>query len=152
MDRIRVLVAACATLLLLPASSTDAAAPKVAGNVGLAQKIIKERLFDPYSVRFENTAARAGVDRAGKPERLVCGSYNAKNRYGAYIGAKRFVYVPSEKAVYTVQIEKLFASGGSITADGIAEDSDGSSEQTTAALKLLNALSSDVEFWLRQCV
>lgn len=64
--------------------------------VGDAKKIVKEQLVDPSSARFEDVVVqRAETSKDGvhhplaKP--VVCGWVNAKNRMGAYSGARRFV-------------------------------------------------------------
>ena len=148
---IKKFVAVFALQASLFSAGANAQAVKSGSNSSLAQKIIKDRLLDPYSVRFEGLSTKAGKDRLGKVEPLVCGSYNAKNKFGAYIGAKKFVYVPSEKAVFTVKIEKFLADGSSITSDAVMENAKGDIRKLLAAQKTLNEVAKDVEFWLLQC-
>lgn len=49
-----------------------------------AKERISRQLRDPASVQFRN------VER--HPKGAVCGEYNAKNGYGAYVGFKPFGY------------------------------------------------------------
>lgn len=49
-------------------------------------------LFDPASAQYRNL-------RAGR-QGAVCGRYNAKNRYGAYVGFKDFVLLKDNKTLY----------------------------------------------------
>lgn len=50
-----------------------------------AEDAVKAILNDPGSATFENV-------QPGKTERHICGTVNAKNRMGAYVGRTPFVY------------------------------------------------------------
>lgn len=52
-----------------------------------ARQITSQNLFDPYSAQFTDLK-KIDTDIGF----VVCGSVNAKNRMGAYVGAKRFIY------------------------------------------------------------
>ena len=66
-------------------------------------------LKDPRSAQIEvSTSNKIGTDQ----EQITCGSYNAKNSYGGYIGFKPFVYRSSD--------------GGTLYSDGVAVRSNGS--------------------------
>ena len=54
-----------------------------------AQETIKSQLKDPYSAVFEGIYM--GKTENGAP--VVCGTVNAKNSYGGYIGRKNFYYL-----------------------------------------------------------
>ena len=67
-----------------------------------AIEVVKKDLKDPYSAKFEEVRlAKRVTDK--KPEKytseFICLSVNAKNSYGAYIGAR-----------YTI-VEKFFDTG-----------------------------------------
>lgn len=48
-----------------------------------AVNIIRDRLNDPESAKFLNVVYR--------PELGVCGEFNAKNKFGGYVGYKKFL-------------------------------------------------------------
>ncbi|BBH12917.1 hypothetical protein [Chromobacterium haemolyticum] len=50
----------------------------------VAKTILKSTLFDIDSAKFENVYWNDGRDH-------ICGSVNAKNKMGAYVGVQRFV-------------------------------------------------------------
>lgn len=140
----------------LALSSVGFAAPrKSIGNTDTltAQRIIKARLIDPYSVRFEMKQSVTGKDRGGNSVRLTCGSYNARNRMGGYVGAIGFVYVPSEQAVFTSNIERLSQNGSALTAEDLVTQAKRMSDvnEMMAQKPKLDALSEDVKYWLIQC-
>ena len=60
------------------------------------EQIIKDyfstKLFDPYTAKYTFTNPRKGYNRLGglKYGWYVCGTVNAKNRFGGYVGAKPF--------------------------------------------------------------
>lgn len=54
-------------------------------------KIALERdLFDPYSAVYGTVVRRNGI---------VCGYVNAKNKFGAYVGMREFVWIEGHAAV-----------------------------------------------------
>lgn len=62
------------------------------------QEMVRMKLRDPSSARFRNVyVSNAG----GSP--IVCGSVNAKNGFGAYIGYKLFVGVGPDPALVIMQ-------------------------------------------------
>lgn len=61
-----------------------------------AKKAASAGLIDPYSVRFEELRVVKRDSSDGTA--YVCGTFNAKNRLGAYTGAKPFLFVDSKKS------------------------------------------------------
>lgn len=51
-----------------------------------------QKLADPYSAKFEAIRARTVPNLKGRPTRVICGTVNAKNAFGGYVGAQPFVY------------------------------------------------------------
>lgn len=145
-------ILACISASLLTVSAAIAAPQKPTGrtDAAVAQSIIKKRLLDPYSVRFEMRPLVTGKDTEGKAVKLTCGTYNAKNRMGGYVGAKHFVYVPTERAVFTSEIEQLGEDGQDVTADALSENKTDIAA-LHAAMAQVEALSGKVKFWLLQC-
>lgn len=71
----------CITLLSLSTSTfADTSA------INNTKNIIKNSLKDPDSVIFKDIRAVTNT----KGEKSICGSYNAKNSYGGYVGYKQF--------------------------------------------------------------
>ena len=58
-----------------------------------ARAVMEDYLFDPASAKY--TGLRGGRGAA------ICGKYNAKNRYGAYVGFKDFVISGDRKSLVT---------------------------------------------------
>lgn len=58
------------------------------GLIAEAKESIKNQLKDPYSAVFENIY----IGRAANGAPVVCGTVNAKNSYGAYVGRQAFYY------------------------------------------------------------
>jgi hypothetical protein len=52
-----------------------------------AKAVIEAGLKDPSSVQYKDLAVYRSADSS---DRALCGSLNAKNSYGAYVGFKRF--------------------------------------------------------------
>ena len=74
------------------------------------QDIVKrhydQRLFDPYSAVYEFGEPNSGwlrgsVFSSPKYGWLVCGTLNAKNRFGGYVGVKPFVVLINNGRVAT---------------------------------------------------
>lgn len=62
---------------------------------------IEAHLNDPESARYRNIVVKAGRD-------IVCGEVNAKNRFGAYVGFRRFyALVLSGDAFLTIAPDEL---------------------------------------------
>lgn len=59
-------------------------------SVAEAQQTVRSSMRDPEAVRFR------GV-RANRATGAVCGWFNAKNGYGAYVGERPFVYYHSRE-------------------------------------------------------
>jgi len=95
--------------MLLPIALAAATDKRIAK----AQKIMSDRTRDPSSVQFRNM-------RYIPEKHSVCGSYNAKNGFGGYIGFRRFavddaghVYeledLPTQRAIRAMSSEELAA-------------------------------------------
>ena len=79
-------------------SNSTSLKPKnaVLNDIEKAKRAIAGTLNDPYSAQFGEVFRGAGAP--GSP--IICGSVNAKNAYGGYVGLKPFFYLPaSEVAV-----------------------------------------------------
>jgi hypothetical protein len=57
-----------------------------------AQSRRRAKAQDPYSAKFEAIRARTVPNLKGRPTRVICGTVNAKNAFGGYVGAQPFVY------------------------------------------------------------
>jgi hypothetical protein len=83
----------CAALLIVAPTVADAQnAPTLAKS---ANEIISRRLLDPASLQIRNIAVKTAISTNGQKVTILCGEYNAKNRFGGYIGFKQFVYEPA---------------------------------------------------------
>ena len=86
------------------------------------QKLIaalKYRLKDPDSVQFDNINYHEGIPNdQGKSVQYFCGRFNAKNRFGAYVGYRPFAlrqyeetfsvfYNDYDNEIYIVKPEEL---------------------------------------------
>lgn len=61
---------------------------------------VKEKFFDPYSIRSASIAPGTRAAPSGMSGRVVCYRLNAKNQYGAYTGMQTWgVAVKDGKAV-----------------------------------------------------
>lgn len=60
-----------------------------------AKSVISSKMRDPSSTLFQNVKVyRLGSDTT------VCGEFNAKNGFGAYVGYKKFYYRPGSSGVF----------------------------------------------------
>lgn len=75
-----------ALLLAAPSAQADDAL------IDAAKRAIGARMFDPYSAQFENITL--GATAKGGP--VVCGTVNAKNRMGGYVGRRPFWYIDDQ--------------------------------------------------------
>ena len=69
--------------------------------VSKSKQLITQNLKDPDSAKFTNM-----VIAQGQGQKLLCGSINAKNSYGGYVGAKKFYVLwndgaPGQPVAYT---------------------------------------------------
>lgn len=153
---LRIAAGLCA-LSLLSATAPAAAAPKTSGDgkasVAAAKKIISSRLIDPDSAKFTFLPAKTAKAHDGSATQIVCGSYNAKNRMGGYVGSKSFAYVSSEDAVYTTNLDRLAADGSARSVDDVTAKIKQlrSADGLMALLGESQKLTEEVEFWLYQC-
>lgn len=59
-----------------------------------------KKLKDPYSAQYERLQRATRPNARGEPTDVVCGYVNAKNSYGAYIGAKPFLYFVARQELH----------------------------------------------------
>lgn len=57
------------------------------------QAAVKRKLRDPESAQFGRMSVHGDRKWAGSPVTVVCGSVNARNGFGGYVGSKDFVYI-----------------------------------------------------------
>lgn len=70
--------------------------PQPSDPIGIAEQWVGDRLIDPYSARYEHRGITQGVlyDIRGDYFGWVqCGTVNARNRMGAYVGRTTYVVV-----------------------------------------------------------
>lgn len=145
-------IQALIVLSIIPGSLAEARKPAARTSDPLAaRKIIKSRLIDPYSVKFDAIVERRGLDHVGKVTNLVCGTYNAKNRFGGYVGAKQFVYVASEAAVFTSNVERLGQDGSVKGLEAGPGTEPSGIDGLATSIAAITSLTNEVGFWLRQC-
>lgn len=123
------------------------------GDAGEAKRIIRASLIDPSSAQFEVAQPRSGMTEGGAKTPLVCGTYNAKNRFGGYVGRVYFAYAKSARAVFTSDVAKLGADGSSQSLSALGDLMRGtpSMDQISNVQAQGTALQTQVKFWLGQC-
>ena len=60
-------------------------------DTGDAYRAVKARVKDPESVKFDTVVYR--------DTRFVCGHFNAKNSFGAYVGRTAFIYSANNRSL-----------------------------------------------------
>ena len=81
-----------ASLAASPAVAYAQTAPVMTTN---AREIIAKRLIDPSSLQIRNVTMKSATSTNGQKVSILCGEYNAKNRFGGFTGFKHFVYEPA---------------------------------------------------------
>lgn len=84
------MVVFCRAVLLLGIASVLSGCN---GIVGEAKKAAASQTRDPEAVRFGEIQTFKTKDKSGREVTAVCGSLNAKNGFGAYVGMTPFVYI-----------------------------------------------------------
>ena len=89
-----------ACLLLLFALMDTGCSGKSDGEkeIAAAQERVAKNFFDPASAQFKNVKTF--------PTGAVCGSVNAKNRFGGYVGFRDFVLAESGALYFEPHIEQ----------------------------------------------
>lgn len=88
---VAVLIAAGLGFLGFQHVRAEEQASMVVRNVQTAEGQLKLLVKDPYTTRFEDVGAV--ISAAGAPDRAaVCGYYNSRNSFGAYVGRSPFVW------------------------------------------------------------
>jgi peptidoglycan hydrolase-like protein with peptidoglycan-binding domain len=88
-----------------------------------ARTSVKEDLLDPYSAMFEFARAYHFTDADGSDRKAICGTVNAKNQYGAYVGRRYFVAI-------------LIGSGPNFSAVSLSDNRDNSMAEQMCRLRL----------------
>lgn len=113
--------------------------------VDRATRIIAERMIDPASLQLRNTRV-VSANISGRPQKLLCGDFNSKNRFGGYVGFKSFVYEPSElQGVLTLELDFYSENhSGDFNHDPAAAISSGADvEALIARSKTITKLATD---------
>ena len=79
------------TASLTCSAAVAAPAPSVFAG---AKSLIRDHMSDPDSLQYRNLhAVRATINGTGLT--IACGDYNAKNKFGGYVGFEAFAYEPT---------------------------------------------------------
>ena len=101
----RALMVAALVLVAIVGSTTSSHAKpakrSTGGAVLAAEAAISENLKDPESTKFRNVTERKHPD--GSFSR-VCGEFNSKNGYGAYVGYQTFMSLVSDENVVAMKV------------------------------------------------
>ena len=103
-----------ATSIWFTAAAASTAVATAVGLSAVPQEVMdkfEQFLSDPRGAEIEISVDKNLVTESGS-ERIVCGKFNSKNAYGAFVGFKPFVFRSS--------------GGGRLFYDGVAVESDGS--------------------------
>ncbi len=73
--------------------SAAMAVPAPSPMVQKAKTIIAKRMLDPGSLQIRG-AHVVTTQVNGQAQKVLCGEYNAKNKFGGYVGFKGFIYEP----------------------------------------------------------
>ena len=65
-------------------------AKQVAAELDHGKALVASKLFDPDAAKFQSLARHTAAF-PDEPPVSICGEVNGKNRYGAYVGFRRFV-------------------------------------------------------------
>jgi len=103
-----------------------------AARIAAAEKILADGLKDPESAHFRNVQFRSETN-------AVCGEFNAKNSYGAYVGFKQFT-VGEDRVVHR------FTSANEIHASNDGEKM----KMLRAAMDDLNVLKQNCAEWAKE--
>ncbi len=126
----------CWLTLLVPGAALAQSAATMSGS---AKKIMTGRLIDPRSLAIRNTSTKTAKATDGRTVTILCGEYNAKNRFGGYVGYKTFIYEPVVmKGVLSFDqafaLEFMSADGqGDVTRDADSAIQSGASLTTLTA-------------------
>lgn len=133
--------------------TSDTAQSSGSADVTAAKRIIKSSLIDPTSAQFEVAPSKTVIGNDGRKTTLVCGTYNAKNRFGGYVGRVSFAYSSSARAVFTSKVARLSADGSSLSLAGLGDALKGtpSFDQISSVQERGAALQKEVQFWLGHC-
>lgn len=112
-----------------------------------AENAVRDILKDPNSAEFKNLIVRTFE---GKP--AVCGEVNAKNTFGAFVGFKPFMYLPSSQEAYTLPMKKpatnaaRYMEAHAVVCGGITEkDYDVLASQTSPIRAKIARLELDLQ-------
>jgi hypothetical protein len=74
------------------------------GLIGAAEVNVKSMLTDPESAQFKDMKARTDI-------KVVCGYVNAKNKFGGYVGFRRFYFKEGGQVVVDDGLAYLILHG-----------------------------------------
>jgi hypothetical protein len=102
---------------------------KAAAQEAKALEILQSQLFDPWSAQLRDVEHR--------PNDVVCGRINAKNRYGGYVGFRIFaVNLETREAFIVPDVDGIIARGTASPSKAAMEELD----RAIAMLRLVSGL------------
>lgn len=84
----------CAALWMMGLSSAFPASAQTPAQIEAAKAAVIAKLRDPESARWGTFRITTTKDNRGVAMEVLCGTVNAKNLYGGYVGFRGFVYAP----------------------------------------------------------
>lgn len=78
--------------------------------IDVVKDLVSQKFFDPFSAQFRDVRAAVNAYDTKHTYFFVCGSVNAKNRFGAYVGFEQFYLVVLNPALGTHDSTTYFAS------------------------------------------
>ena len=81
-----------------PAYERRQQAKQLAAEMDQATQLVASKLFDPDAAKFQSLTRHTAAF-PDEPPVSICGEVNGKNRYGAYVGFRRFVVDPRARKV-----------------------------------------------------
>jgi len=133
-----------AGMLAMALSSTaEAAAKGKPGPVPIATRALRDITMDPAAVQFRDIITKGT---------LVCGKYNAKNSYGAYIGFKSFFFDTGMGQGFVSDGLVRFNSNGIIeSGDSITNEVKKPNANAKEILDRLDKLGADASAMAKRC-
>ncbi|WP_152414793.1 hypothetical protein [Blastomonas sp. AAP53] len=114
-------------------------------SVKVATDAVRNATADPIAVQFRNVRAQGAV---------ICGEYNAKNSYGAYVGFDNFVFEPARNEGFLMKsMARISRSGVIESPEGIikALRGAGAGLDAKASRQQMDKVTSDAAAMLLRC-
>jgi hypothetical protein len=92
MNKLAVIVVAPLSLVCACSNDEDRRREADAELILEAEDEIRKSTLDPEAVKFRNQRVTIYAAEGKGVRRVVCGEYNGKNAYGAYVGFTEFQY------------------------------------------------------------